>query len=153
RAAPIPELVAGDTDDTVTAYVATIARYQNGTFTFDAPRTPLHALYYMLRSLFVDRPIRYEPMAKVYTSSPTTVQSLFKQRKRWNSSRIELTLRFRRAIGYHWSLGLPVMIVKFLLARSVIIGALVYVYFPFVFFRAHLATGILLGYCCQVSIF
>jgi hypothetical protein len=121
-AEPIPELIAGDTDDTVTAYVGLIARYVNGRFVFDPPRSPVHALCYMLRSLVVDRPIRYEPEAKVFTSSPTTVRALFRQRKRWNTSRIELTLRFWRAIGYHWGLGLPVMVVKLLLARSLVIA-------------------------------
>jgi hypothetical protein len=107
----------------------------------------------LLRSLLVDRPIHYEPLARVFTSSPTTVQSLFKQRKRWNCSRIELTLRFWRALGYHWSLGLPVMVVKILLVRSILIGAFVYVYLPVFVFPTHLVAGMLLGYLCQVLLF
>jgi hypothetical protein len=153
RVEPLPELVAGDTDDTVTAYVATIARYDNGAFTFDPPRSPLHAFASMLRTLFVDRPIQYEPLARVYTSSPTTIKSLFRQRKRWNSSRIELTQRLWPALGYHWSLGLPAMLVQGLLARSFVVGVLAYVYIPFFLFRAHLVTGFLLGYACQVLVF
>jgi len=150
RALPVPELMAGDTDDTVTAYAATIARYAQGHFVFDPPRTPLHALWYALRSSFVDRPIHYEPRAKVFTSSPATVRALFKQRKRWNTSRIELTGRFWRALGYHWQLAVPVLIVKTLIARSVIIGAIVYVWMPAFLVKSSLFTGVLLGYLCSV---
>jgi hypothetical protein len=153
KAEPVPELIAGDTDDTVTAYVGLIARYEHGRFVFDSPRSPIHALYYLLRALLIDRPIRYEPTSRVFTSSPTTVMSLLKQRKRWNSSRIELTLRFWRAIGFHWTLGLPVLVVKALLARSLIIGALVYLWIPFFVFPAHLLAGFVIGYACQVAIF
>jgi cellulose synthase/poly-beta-1,6-N-acetylglucosamine synthase-like glycosyltransferase len=152
RAAPLPELVAGDTDDTVTAYTATIARWRDGRFTFDPPRTPGHAFWTMLRTLFVDRPIAFEPSAKVYTSSPTTIRSLMKQRRRWNCSRIELTGRFFRAIAYHWGLGLPVMMVKVLLARSVIVGVLVYVVVPFFALDAPIAAAIVVGYLAQVFV-
>jgi cellulose synthase/poly-beta-1,6-N-acetylglucosamine synthase-like glycosyltransferase len=151
-AGPIPELIAGDTDDTVTAYTAAIARWRDGHFTFDAPRTPAHALFYMVRTLFVDRPIAFEPSAKVFTSSPTTLRSLMKQRRRWNCSRIELTGRFFRGIIYHWGLGLPVMMVKVLLARSVIVGALVYVLLPVFAFGAPLFAGIVVGYLAQVFV-
>jgi hypothetical protein len=154
KAEPIPELIAGDTDDTVTAYMATIARYKkDGHFTFDVPRTPLHSLYYLLRLFFVDRPLQYEPRAGVYTSSPTTIKSLFKQRKRWNSSRIELTGRFWRAIGYHWGLGLPVLVVKLLMVRAAVLGALVYFFIPFILFKGNLLAGFLVGYACQVVTF
>jgi cellulose synthase/poly-beta-1,6-N-acetylglucosamine synthase-like glycosyltransferase len=152
RAVPIPELIAGDTDDTVTAYTATIARYRDGRFVFDAPRTPGHALVDMLQKLFVDRPIAFEPAAHVYTSSPTTIKSLMKQRRRWNCSRIELTGRFFRAIAYHWCLGLPVMMVKLLLARSVLVGALVYLVLPVFAFDAPLAAAIVIGYLAQVAV-
>jgi hypothetical protein len=150
-AAPIPELMAGDTDDTVSAYAATIARYERGRFVFDPPRTPLHALFYLLRGVFVDRPIHYEPRAHVFTSSPTTIKSLMKQRKRWNTSRIELTGRFWRAIRYHWTLGLPVLIVKTFLARSVIMGVFVYLCVPLLMWRHSLLLGMLLGYVCNVA--
>lgn len=149
-AAPIPEMMAGDTDDTVTAYAATIARYEGGRFTFDPPRTPAHALFYMLRGVFVDRAIRYEPTARVFTSSPTTIRALMKQRRRWNTSRIELTGRFWPSLGYHWTLGLPVMIVKLMMARSVVIGVLVYLLVPIFAFREHLVTGFVLAYLCNV---
>jgi hypothetical protein len=153
KAAPIPELVAGDTDDTVTAYTAIIARYkQGGGFTFDLPRTPLHALFYAVRGLLFDRPLQFEPEARVYTSSPTTVKALFKQRKRWNCSRLELTGRFWPSLGYHWTLGLPALIVKFFMARTVIFGALAYFVVPAFFWHTSLLTGVVLGYMCNVIV-
>lgn len=152
RAEPIPELMAGDTDDTVTAYTATIARYDNGHFDFDPPATPLHALLYMLRGMLIDRPLHFEPEARVFTSSPTTIKSLFKQRKRWNCSRVELTGRFWPSLGYHWTLGLPAMIVKFFMARTVIFGAVAYFLVPVFVWHSSLITGTVLGYACNLVV-
>lgn len=151
RAEPIAELVAGDTDDTVSAYAATIARYENGRFNFDPPRTPLHALCYMLRDLIIDRAIKYEPEARVYTSSPTTIKALARQRKRWNTARIELTLRFWRSLGYHWTLGLPAIIVKTSMARSLLIGVAAYFLLPALFWDSRTSTIIVLAYCTQIT--
>ena len=103
--APIPELLAGDTDDTVSAFLALMARWENGVITFDAPRTPLHALFYALRTLFLDRGLRYEPEAHVYTASPSTIGALWRQRMRWNASRIEVAGRFSKSFRYHWDLS------------------------------------------------
>lgn len=150
-AEPIPELVAGDTDDTVTAYAATMARYRNGHFSFDPPRTPLHAIYYMLRGIFVDRAIQYAPEARVYTSSPVTIKALFRQRKRWNTARIELTGRFWRLLGYNWELGLPAIIVKALMARSLVGGLLAYMLIPMAFWKTHLVTALVIIYVFQVA--
>lgn len=151
-AAPIPELVAGDTDDTVTAYTATIARYQNGHFSFDPPPTPWHALCHMLVGILIDRPLHFEPEARVFTSSPTTVKALFKQRKRWNCSRLELTGRFWPALGYHWVLGLPTMTIKFFMARTVVFGALAYFIVPVFMWQTSLLTGTLIGYLTNVIV-
>jgi hypothetical protein len=152
-AAPIPELLAGDTDDTVTAYMATMARWDDGRFTFDPPRTPLHALYHLLRGYFVDRALHFEPEAHVFTSSPTTVKALFKQRKRWNSSRVELTGRFWRALGYHWILGLPVMTVKVLIGRTIIAGALAYACLPAMLWDEAAVAGFVLAYAAVFTSF
>jgi cellulose synthase/poly-beta-1,6-N-acetylglucosamine synthase-like glycosyltransferase len=141
RAAPLPEMMAGDTDDTVSAYAALIAQYNGGRWSFDAPRTPLHAFGRMLMALFVDRALAFEPEARVFTSSPTRVKTLFRQRKRWNSSRVELTGRFWPALGYHWALGLPVLIVKMLLARTILVGIIAYVAVPAVLWDSHQALG------------
>jgi len=78
KAAPIPELLAGDTDDTVSAFLAVAARWENGHFTLDAPRTPLHALYYTLRSFFVDRALR-QAVARPKKRKPTGVEQLAQQ--------------------------------------------------------------------------
>jgi cellulose synthase/poly-beta-1,6-N-acetylglucosamine synthase-like glycosyltransferase len=150
RVAPIPELVAGDTDDTVTAYAASLVRYEKGRFSFDPPRTPWHAFLYMLRGLLLDRAIKYEPEARVYTSSPTTIKALFKQRRRWNTSRIELTGRFWRALGYHWQLGLPALLVKTFMARSLLVGVVGYIILPAFFFDSRTLTLIVLAYFTQV---
>jgi hypothetical protein len=152
RAAPIAELVAGDTDDTVSAYAATLVRYENGRFSFDPPRTPLHAFYYLLKSLLLDRGIKYECEARVYTSSPTTIKALFKQRKRWNTARLELTGRFWRALGYHWSLGLPAIIVKTFMARSLLLGVAAYLIVPAFFWDSRMMTVVVLAYCTQVLV-
>jgi hypothetical protein len=176
-AAPIPELLAGDTDDTVSAYMAIIARYQHprnpqtgseppamgsveqrstspdaiGKFVFDPPRTPLHAFLYMLRVVILDRALRYEPEARVYTSSPTTIKALFKQRRRWNSSRIEVTGRFWRALCFHWSLGLPAMGIMFLIAKYCLLGGLVYLRLPMAIWKSTVLTAFVLGYGCQFA--
>lgn len=152
-AAPIPELMAGDTDDTVTAYAATIARYEGGRFTLDPPRSPLHALYYLLRMVFVDRPLQFEPDAHVLTSSPTAMKTLFRQRKRWNSSRVELTGRFWPVLGYHWTLGLPVAIVKVLIARTILVGLAAYLLVPTALWQSHVGLGLLLGYAGNTALF
>jgi hypothetical protein len=153
KAAPIPELMAGDTDDTVTAYAASIARYENGHFNFDLPRTPLHAFYYMLRSLFVDRPLHFEPAAHVFTSSPVKMKTLFKQRKRWNSSRVELTGRFWPLLKFNWQLGLPVAVVKLLIARTILTGILAYFMLPAMLWRTSILTGFVFGYIGNIVTF
>ena len=131
KAAPIPELMAGDTDDTVSAFTAILARWENGRFTLDAPRTPLHALYYFARSFLFERALRYEPEARVYTSSPTTIKTLWKQRVRWNTARIEVAGRFWSAFFYHWDLGVSAIGVVGFIFKYVAFGAFYYVAVPF----------------------
>jgi cellulose synthase/poly-beta-1,6-N-acetylglucosamine synthase-like glycosyltransferase len=150
-AVPIPELMAGDTDDTVSAYLASIARWEHGRFTFDPPATPVHALLHLLRAVLFERALRYEPEARVYTSSPTSIRSLFKQRKRWNASRIEVTLRFRRALGYHWSLGAPALGVMFLIGRYCLVGGLMYLALPLGLVQHTILGAFVLGYLFQFS--
>ena len=151
--APIPELLAGDTDDTVSAFLAVIARWEDGRFTLDAPRTPLHALYYMLRSLFFDRALRYEPEARVYTSSPSTLGTLWRQRVRWNAARIEVAGRFSRSFWFHWDLGICAVGVVALILKYVFFGAFYYVAVPFALFQGSFAHRVGAAFVLQLAIY
>ena len=104
----------------------------------------------MLRGLFLERAIQYEPEARVFTTSPTTIRALMKQRKRWNTARIELTGRLWRALGYHWTLGFTAACVMLLMARSVLFGLLAYLALPLALVHEYLLTGFLLAYACHV---
>jgi len=86
----------------------------------------------------------------VYTSSPTTIKALYKQRRRWNTSRIELTGRFWRALGYHWHIGLPALIVKTSMLRSLLVGVVGYLLLPVLFSDSRTLTLVLLAYITQV---
>lgn len=153
RAAAIPELLAGDTDDTVSAFLAIIARWENGRFTLDAPATPLHAFYYMLRSFFVDRALRYEPEARVYTSSPTTLKSLWKQRVRWNTARLEVAGRFAPSFWFHWDLGVCAIGVAMLVMKYVFFGAFYYIAVPFAMFQGSVFMRIGTAFALQLSVY
>lgn len=152
-AKPIPELLAGDTDDTVSAFLAIIARWENGRFTLDAPRTPLHALYYMLRSFLVDRALRYEPEARVYTSSPTTLKTLWKQRVRWNTARIEVAGRFAPSFFYHWDLGACALGVVALMMKYVFFGLFYYVQVPLAMFQGSFVQRVAYSFALQLSVY
>lgn len=152
-AKPIPELLAGDTDDTVSAFLAIIARWDGGRFTLDAPRTPLHAFYYMLRSFFVDRALRYEPEARVYTSSPTTLKTLWKQRVRWNTARIEVAGRFAPSFAFHWDLAACAVGVVALMLKYVFFGLFYYVQVPGAVFHGSFAERILGSWILQLAVY
>jgi hypothetical protein len=151
RAAPLPELIAGDTDDTVSAFLATIAHWKDGRFSLDAPATPLHALGRMLVTWFVDRPLRYEPEARVYTSSPTTIRALFRQRARWNTARIEVMGRFWPSLGYHWDLGAAAVGVVMLILKYCFFGIVYYARAPAAFVHGSWAWMVLFGYLFQLG--
>lgn len=102
--APNVRATAGPGDDTWLAWIAMAARWRDGKIDLELPRSPLHALWRLLRS-FVVRPIAYDPLARVYTATPTTVKALFKQRVRWNTSRTFLLGRFGRMPAFSWDLG------------------------------------------------
>ncbi len=152
-AAPIPELMVGDTDDTVSAFLAIAARWQDGRFTLDAPATPLHAVYYMLRSVFIDRALRHEPEARVYTSSPTTVRTLWKQRRRWNTARIEVTGRFSRSLWYHWDLGICTIGTMAMTARYIAVALYCYVQLPIAFLQGSAPLRIAIAFSLQITIY
>ncbi len=107
-APPCPEALAGASDDTCMAFLASLSSWQNGRLSFDAPRTPLHALGRFFRAYVWERSHDYAPEARVFTYTPPTLKGLWIQRVRWNSSRFECAGRFWRAFAYHWEIGLPV---------------------------------------------
>lgn len=152
-AEPIPELMAGDTDDTVSAFVGILARWDGDRFTLDAPRTPLHALYYLVRSFLFDRALRYEPEARVYTSSPTTIKTLWKQRVRWNTARIEVAGRFWSSFFYHWDLGVAALGVVTLMFKYVFFGALYYVAVPFALAQGTYWTRVGTAFAIQLAVY
>lgn len=104
-----PDAQTGPGDDTWMTWLCLSARWKDEEIVVDLPRTPVHALWYMVRSYFV-RPLAYTIHARIETKTPTTVKALFKQRVRWNSSRIQDVQRWRPALMYHWSAGLPVIV-------------------------------------------
>jgi hypothetical protein len=104
--APYPEAMTGMADDTWMSWLAYSARWDGDRLIFALPRTPAHAAWYGLMA-FVARPFRYDFLAKVYTTTPTTLKVLFKQRTRWNVSRIWAVQRWSMALLYHFSIGIP----------------------------------------------
>lgn len=134
---PVPESMTGPGDDTWTTWIACCARWgPDGRLTFDFPDTPWEAFRHAVKSYLV-RPVAYDPLAKVWTASPSTVRGLFKQRVRWNCSRVWIIQRFGLGILYAWSIGLAVGLDVgiTLLAHAVIaVGLLL---FPFLTPPAH----------------
>jgi hypothetical protein len=132
------------------AFLASIARWKNGRLDFDAPSTPLHAIGRFFVSYFVERSHYYEPEARVYTYSPPTLKALWKQRVRWNSSRVECAGRFWRAFWFHWEIGLPVSAHLMLLLHTVFEVGGYYILLPYYCFgSSHAVLGFVLGYAAQ----
>jgi len=92
RSEPLPEAMTGASDDTAISFMAAMSSWRDGALSMDAPRTPLHALGRLLRAYFWERSPDYEPEARVYTFTPTTLKALWVQRVRWNASRLESLL-------------------------------------------------------------
>ena len=106
--APLPEAATGPGDDTWVTWLATCARWKQGKITLELPRTPWHAFVEMIHG-YVFRPVTYEPTARIVTKTPTTMGALFRQRVRWNSSRIQDGQRWAPALAYHWRTGIGVI--------------------------------------------
>lgn len=145
-----PEALTGASDDTCMAFLASISSWRDGKLVFTAPRTPLHAAWRFVRGYFLERSHDYEPEARVFTYSPTTVKGLWRQRVRWNSSRVECAGRFWRAFWFHWEIGAPVSAHLMMLLHTVFEVGGYYVLLPFYLIgTSHAALGFLLGYFAQ----
>lgn len=131
NAPALPEALTGASDDTCMAFLASLAHWENGKLNFDAAPSPLHALWRFVSSYFVERSHDYEPEARVYTYSPPTIKGLWKQRVRWNSSRVECAGRFWRAFWFHWEIGLPVSAHMILLLNTVFDIGFYYIALPY----------------------
>jgi len=147
---PNPEALTGASDDTCMAFLASIAIWQEGKLCFDAPRTPLAALKRMLVAFFIERSHDYAPEARVYTYSPPTLGGLWRQRVRWNSSRVECAGRFWRAFWYHWEIGFPTSAHLWMLFYVVFDVSLYYLLLPYYFFNgSHALLAYAIGYAGQ----
>jgi hypothetical protein len=149
-AKPLPEALTGASDDTCIAFLASIASWQGGKLSWDAARTPLHALGRLFWSHFVERSHDYEPEARVYTYTPSTMKGLWIQRVRWNASRFECAGRFWRAFWFHWEIGFPVGAHLSLVLHTVVEMTVYYVLLPYYWLgTSNAAYAYLLGYAGQ----
>ncbi len=143
--APNVAATAGEGDDTWLAWLAMGARWRGGRLDLELPRSPLHALGRLIRSFFV-RPIAYDPLARVYTTTPTTIRALFRQRVRWNASRPWLLQKFGWMPYFAWDVGVWVVLDAVLLVgiHAIILVALFA--WPFVDRPAAWLSLVALGY-------
>jgi hypothetical protein len=110
-AAPVEPNLASTTgpgDDTWIAWLAMSARWTNDRIDLELPRSPLAALLETLRQV-VSRPIAYDARAIVATSTPQTVRALWRQRRRWNTSRLWLVQRRGLSLLFTWTVAWPVL--------------------------------------------
>lgn len=103
---PLPEGLSGMGEDTWLSWLALTGRMVDGKVTLALPRTPAHALWYAFVTFFA-RPFRYDPHAKIYTTTPTSLKALFLQRVRWNISRIWTVQNWGLGLLYHLVIGIP----------------------------------------------
>jgi hypothetical protein len=134
----LPEAMTGPGDDTWVTWLACAAWWKNGAICFELPRTPLHALWRMLRA-YIARPVAYDPRAVVYTTTPTRIRALWTQRVRWNASFVQDCLRWYPAFAYHWSVGAPVLLNTGVLVftNALLVGSLIV--YPFVQLKGNVA--------------
>ena len=105
----LPEAMTGPGDDTWMAWMACTGTWKGARICFDAPRTPLHAFGRMVLTYF-SRPLGYDARAKVFTKTPTKPLALFRQRLRWNSSRVQDLLRWAPSNAFHWQVAFPALL-------------------------------------------
>jgi hypothetical protein len=139
--------MTGPGDDTWVTWLAYVARWENGALTVELPRTPAHALYYMIRGYFF-RGLQYESHAVVETKTPTSIKALFKQRVRWNTSRVELSQRWSKAVPFHWTLLFPTVVSTFIIVYFNAMEAVSLLFLPFVSTK-----GFFVGFCCAFVLY
>lgn len=146
----IPEALTGASDDTCMAFLASLSSWKGEHLDFDVPATPLHAFGRFLASYTYNRSHDYEPEARVFTYTPPTLKGLWKQRVRWNSSRVECAGRFWRAFWFHWEIGLPVSAHLLLLLNTVFEIVGYYIILPYYLAgESNALLGYVLGYTAQ----
>ncbi len=151
QAASCPEALTGASDDTCIAFIASIASWKDGKLSYDAPATPLHALGRVFRGYLLERSHDYEPEARVFTYTPSTLRGLWRQRVRWNASRFECGGRFWRAFWFHWEIGAPVATQLAMVLTTVLEMTAYYVLLPYACVgNSHGAVlGYFIGYAGQ----
>lgn len=147
KAGELPEAQTGPGDDTWVTWLGYCARWEAGKLTLELPRTPLHALFYGIRGYFL-RALQYEPYARVETKTPTTIRALFKQRVRWNTSRVELSQRWSPVLPFHWTLLFPTVVSTILIVYFNTVEAISMIMLPFAN-----TDGFLVGFACAFVIY
>lgn len=122
---PLPEAMTGMGEDTWISWLALTGRMIDGRVSLALPRTPAHAIAYALVGFFA-RPFRYDPYAKIYTTTPTTLRALFLQRMRWNVTRIWTVHTWGVVLLYQLVIGLPALFDVFVSTafQALIVGGL-----------------------------
>ena len=152
NAPALPEALTGASDDTCIAFLASLSSWKDDKLGFDAPKTPFHAFLRFIASYTYDRSHDYEPEARVFTYTPPTLKGLWKQRVRWNSSRVECAGRFWRAFWFHWEIGLPVSAHLLMLLHTVFEIVGYYIILPYYCIgSSHALLGYVLGYAAQTT--
>lgn len=149
-APPLPEALTGASDDTCIAFLSAMSAWRDGKLVLEAPRSPLHALGRMLRAYFWERSPDYEPEARVFTYTPSTLKGLWVQRVRWNASRFECGYRFKNAFAFHWEVGAWVALHLWITLSNILVLVAYYLLLPvFLFGASQGLAGYLLGYALQ----
>jgi cellulose synthase/poly-beta-1,6-N-acetylglucosamine synthase-like glycosyltransferase len=135
NALPLPEALTGATDDTSMSFICMLAHWENGKLSLDAAQTPFHAFGRLFREWLIERSHDYDPEARVYTYTPSTIKGLWNQRSRWNSARIEVSIRFAKALQLHFELSFVVWYQFIFLAKSIIVNTMYYILLPYLLIR------------------
>ncbi|HEY1086568.1 MAG TPA: glycosyltransferase family 2 protein [Archangium sp.] len=150
-APPLPEALTGSSDDTCISFIAAMSTWEHGRLVLKTPRTPLHALGRMIKSYFWERSPDYEPEARVFTFTPSTIKTLWIQRVRWNASRFECGYRFKNAFAFHWEVGAWLLLHLWLTMSNILIVAVYYLVLPkLILGGSPTLVGYVLGYSLQV---